>query len=143
MGNSKSKTKGLTKGMPAVVDEGESRLISKKEALTSVETQLTQMKQMIDDLQHQLRKDELAARRFVAIKNNDLATLTLRKRAYHQRLINNLDKRVQRHENLDQQIRQNKVTYRFVIVTKYGIPSFFFPRSTALSPKHCRRHLKQ
>eukprot|EP00923_Selenidium_pygospionis_P016194 GHVN01028369.1.p1 GENE.GHVN01028369.1~~GHVN01028369.1.p1 ORF type:complete len:224 (+),score=33.51 GHVN01028369.1:776-1447(+) len=109
MGNSKSKTKGLTKGMPAVVDEGESRLISKKEALTSVETQLTQMKQMIDDLQHQLRKDELAARRFVAIKNNDLATLTLRKRAYHQRLINNLDKRVQRHENLDQQIRQNKV----------------------------------
>eukprot|EP00923_Selenidium_pygospionis_P016202 GHVN01028377.1.p1 GENE.GHVN01028377.1~~GHVN01028377.1.p1 ORF type:complete len:128 (+),score=3.30 GHVN01028377.1:49-432(+) len=127
MGNSKSRTKGLTKGVQSVVDKGEGRPISKKETLTSVETQLTQMKRIRDDLQHLLRKDELAARRFVAIKNNDLATLTLRKRAYHQRLINNLEKRVQRHEILDQQIRENKVTYR----------------STTLSPKHCRRHLKQ
>eukprot|EP00923_Selenidium_pygospionis_P038023 GHVN01066496.1.p2 GENE.GHVN01066496.1~~GHVN01066496.1.p2 ORF type:complete len:219 (+),score=33.97 GHVN01066496.1:1873-2529(+) len=88
-------------------DDG--RMISKKETIKVIEIQITQMNELIGDLELQIRKDELAARRFVALKRNELAGLALKKKVYHVTMIQDLAKCVEKHDHLLKQINQNKL----------------------------------
>lgn len=67
------------------------------------------MKEMIDAVALQMRKDELAAHRFVALKKQELAAVALKKRVHHGRMLNDIENQLAKHEGLQKQIRDNKL----------------------------------
>eukprot|EP01068_Selenidium_serpulae_P014856 Selendium_serpulae@DN6152_c0_g1_i2.p1 len=83
--------------------------ISKVEANKVLAVQKTQLKEMIEALVLQMRKDELAAHRFVALKKQELACVALKKRVQHSKMLEEIECQSTKHEGLQKQIRENKL----------------------------------
>jgi len=89
--------------------EGAKPVVSKKEATKVLNQQEVVVQDLIDKLNLQMRKDDLAARRFLALQKQDYARLGLKKMMYHDSLKNKLRERLLKTTDLQEQLKTEKL----------------------------------
>jgi len=90
-------------------DTSGSSKVSKKETLKVLHQQENEIRELIDKLNLQIRKDELAARRFLALEKPDYARLGLKKRKYHDHLKTKISERLFKTTDLLEQIENDRL----------------------------------